>query len=109
MKHEIKINGLLRIIKIADTFRRWLCEDGESLVAAADLLGGSAWARHASAVCTCARNGGDLHTHRQKRVLDVALKEVGFAPSVFDAGGLGKEITIQRLPDAPLERSEVSS
>ncbi|KRS18954.1 hypothetical protein [Roseovarius indicus] len=65
MKHEPNINSLLRNTKIADAFRRWLCEDGDTLVAAADLLGGPNWARRASTVVTCARNGGDLHTHRQ--------------------------------------------
>src|SRR6056297_2335066 len=65
MKHETKINSLLRIMKIADAFRHWLCHDGDTLVASADLLGGSTWALRASAVVDCAREGGDLHTHRR--------------------------------------------
>ena len=52
---------------------------------------------------------GRLNISTNQRMLDVALKEVGFAPSVFDAGGLGKKITIQRLPDAPLERSVIAT
>jgi hypothetical protein len=65
MKHEPNINSLLRNREIACAFRRWLREDGDTLVAAADLLGGPKWARHASAVVTCARNGGDLQTRRR--------------------------------------------
>ena len=65
MKHETKINSLLRIMKIADAFRHWLCHDGDTLVASAGLLGGPKWARRASAIVDCARQGGDLHTHRQ--------------------------------------------
>lgn len=65
MKHEPNINFLLRNTEIACAFRRWLREDGDTLVAAAELLGGPKWARHASAVVTCARNGGDLQTRRR--------------------------------------------
>jgi len=66
MKHEPDINSLLRNTEIACAFRRWLREDGDTLVAAAELLGGPKWARHASAVVTCARNGGDLQTRRRQ-------------------------------------------
>jgi hypothetical protein len=65
MKHESKVNSLLRNMNIAEAFRRWLCHDGDTLVAAADLVGGPKWARRASAVVTCARNGGDLQTRRR--------------------------------------------
>jgi len=65
MKHEPNINSLLRNTEIACAFRRWLREDGDTLVAAADLLGGPKWARHATAVVTCARSGGDLQSRRR--------------------------------------------
>lgn len=65
MKHEPNIDSLLRNTEIACAFRRWLREDGDSLVAATQLLGGQQWARRASAVVTCARNGGDLQARRR--------------------------------------------
>ncbi|WP_428513931.1 hypothetical protein [Roseovarius sp.] len=57
----------------------------------------------------CMQRQASLNISTNQGMLDVALKEVGFAPSVFDAGGLGKKITIQRLPDAPLERSVIAT
>jgi len=65
MKHEPNINSLLRNTKIACAFRRWLREDGDTLIASVELLGGSTWARRANALVDCAREGGDLHTHRR--------------------------------------------
>jgi len=52
---------------------------------------------------TDSRNGR-LHITTNQGEIDVALAEIGLDPVVFDAGGLGKRLTIQRLPDAPLVR-----
>ena len=39
---------------------RWLEKDGDTLIAAADVLGGPDWARHAKVVVDVARNGGPI-------------------------------------------------
>ena len=36
--------------------------------------------------------------------LSLALDQIGIEPTVMDAGGLARELRVQRLPDAPLPR-----
>ncbi|MTJ04795.1 MAG: hypothetical protein FH759_08910 [Sediminimonas qiaohouensis] len=64
MQHSQTIDALLRHINRAQVFLRWLRGEGESLVASAQLLGGSHWARRASTVVHAARAGHDLSAHR---------------------------------------------
>lgn len=46
----------------ARDFRRWLEEEGDSLIAATRLLGGPEWAERAAGFVAAARNGGPLTT-----------------------------------------------
>ncbi|MET4128365.1 hypothetical protein [Roseovarius sp. MBR-6] len=98
MKHETKINSLLRIMKIVEAFRRWLCDDGDTLIAAADLLGGATWARRANALVDCAREGGDLHTHRRTLARLARLLRLEF---VDDLSGLEAARFADVHPDDP--------
>ncbi|MDW3118004.1 hypothetical protein [Roseovarius sp.] len=79
MRHESNINSLLRNTEIACEFERWLREGGDTLVDAAELLGGSAWSRRAIAVVDCARNAGDLHARRRDLALLARLLRLEFA------------------------------
>jgi hypothetical protein len=64
MKHIPDIRALLRHMKKASDFMRWLRADGDSLVASADLLGGRKWATRARAVVDAAKAGNDLAARR---------------------------------------------
>jgi|GEM_PF-1482435 len=63
-KPNININALLRHTNKANDFVRWLSEDGDALVAAADLLGGKIWAAMATEVVISARKGGNVVARR---------------------------------------------
>jgi len=54
------MTALLRHVTIARDFFRWLEEEGDALIAAADLLGGPDWSHRARAVVAVARNGGPI-------------------------------------------------
>lgn len=64
MKHIPEIRALLRHMHTTSEFLRWLREEGDSLVASADLLGGPNWARRARSVVKAAREGRDLSERR---------------------------------------------
>ena len=63
-KPSININALLRHTSKANDFVRWLSEDGDALVTAADLLGGKTWAAKAKEVVISARTGGNVVARR---------------------------------------------
>jgi hypothetical protein len=60
MKHSTHMTALLRHVTTARDFCRWLEDDGDMLIATADLLGGPDWAERAQAVVAVARNGGPV-------------------------------------------------
>jgi len=60
MQHSTHMTALLRHVTIARDFFRWLEEEGDALIAAADLLGGPDWADRARAVVAVARQGGPV-------------------------------------------------
>lgn len=64
MKHIPEIRALLRHMHTTSEFLCWLREEGDSLVASADLLGGPNWARRARSVVKAAREGRDLSERR---------------------------------------------
>ena len=66
MKHSnpTTMNALLRRLNRACDFQRWLNDEGESLIASADLLGGKPWATRAKVIVATAREGGDLAARR---------------------------------------------
>lgn len=65
MNYTTDIRVLLRHINRASEFLRWLQEDGDHLIASADLLGGPNWARRARSVVKAAREGRDLSARRE--------------------------------------------
>jgi len=65
MNYTTDIRVLLRHINRASEFLRWLQEDGDHLIASADLLGGPNWARRARSVVKAAREGRDLSVRRE--------------------------------------------
>ena len=60
MKHSTHMTALLRHLTNARDFCRWLEEEGDTLVASADLLGGPEWAERAKVIVAVARNGGPV-------------------------------------------------
>lgn len=64
MKHTTDIRVLLRHLNRASEFLRWLQEDGDHLIASANLLGGPNWAWRAQSLVKAAREGRDLSTRR---------------------------------------------
>ncbi|MGC9369772.1 MAG: hypothetical protein ACP5DX_09575 [Paracoccaceae bacterium] len=79
MKHTPDIRALLRHIERAQAFLRWLREEGDHLVASAQLLGGPACAARACAVVGAARAGYDLSTRRDAIVALHRLLHLDFA------------------------------
>jgi hypothetical protein len=63
MRHLTDAQALLRHARLASGFRSWLIEDGERLVAAADLLGGPQWAIRAAEVVEAVARGVDPAKH----------------------------------------------
>ncbi|WP_101068331.1 hypothetical protein [Roseovarius salinarum] len=64
MKQTPDIRALLRHMNTAGDFMRWLRDEGDSLVASAELLGGPRWAERAGAVAAAAQAGHDLAARR---------------------------------------------
>ncbi len=64
MKQLPDIRALLRHMNRARDFVRWLREEGDSLVASADLLGGPRWVARSEIIVAAARAGHDLAPHR---------------------------------------------
>ncbi|MEZ5767185.1 MAG: hypothetical protein R3D80_05570 [Paracoccaceae bacterium] len=64
MRHIPEAHSLARHANITSEFIRWLRVEGHSLVAAARLLGGSAWAKRAEDVVKTARAGHDVAARR---------------------------------------------
>lgn len=60
MKHSTHMTALLRHLTNARDFCRRLEKDGDTLIAAADLIGGPDWAGRAQVVVDVARNGGPV-------------------------------------------------
>ncbi|MEI4233426.1 hypothetical protein [Roseovarius sp. D22-M7] len=60
MKHSTHMTALLRHVTNARDFCRWLEDNGDMLIAAADLLGGADWAERARVIVTVARTGGPV-------------------------------------------------
>jgi len=60
MKHSTHMTALLRHLTNARDFCRWLEKEGDTLIAAADVLGGPEWAERARVIVTVARNGGPV-------------------------------------------------
>jgi len=65
VKYTPEIRALLRHIRTADEFLRWLREEGDLLIASADLLGGPSWSLRAKAVVHSARCGRDISSYRR--------------------------------------------
>ncbi|WP_370302864.1 DUF3604 domain-containing protein [Pseudooceanicola sp.] len=51
-----------------------------------------------------AENGATLEIMTNLGNMSLALDQIGIEPTVMDAGGLARELRVQRLPDAPLPR-----
>lgn len=66
MQYSTNIRDLLRHIKRAETFLRWVRREGDDLVASANLLGGSAWEKRAEEIVSAARAGYDLGSRRHQ-------------------------------------------
>lgn len=62
------MNALLRHLNRACDFQRWLQDEGEALIASADLLGGTSGAARARVIVATAREGGDLAARRSSLV-----------------------------------------
>ncbi len=78
MKHSPTIDALLRHIEQAQPFRRFLKEEGGLLLASAELLGDSPWARPARALVQAARAGRDLSARRSTLALLHRLLHLDF-------------------------------
>jgi hypothetical protein len=65
MQHTPDLQALLRNLNKTSFFLGWLRKEGDSLIAAAMLLGGSSWANRARAVVANARDGHDIAARRQ--------------------------------------------
>jgi hypothetical protein len=78
MKHIPDIRALLRHMNKASDFMRWLRVEGDSLVAAAERLGGRKWATRASAIVEAAKAGNDLAARRGElhALTDVVQKDL---------------------------------
>ena len=79
MKHIPDIRALLRHMNKASDFIRWLRAEGDSLVAAADLLGGRKWAARARAVVEAAQAGNDLAV-RSVRIVALLIRRQSRGP-----------------------------
>lgn len=64
MKHTPDLQSLLRSLQKTSQFLYWLRQDGESLIAAANLLGGSKWSSLAKSIVDNARAGHDIAARR---------------------------------------------
>jgi hypothetical protein len=58
-------NALFRQISQFDDFVKWLRDEGDALINAADLLGGQAWAKKAGDIVVTARIGGNVASRRK--------------------------------------------
>ena len=65
MKHSTHMTALLRHLTNARDFCRWLENEGDTLIASADLLGGPEWADRAKVIVAVARNGGPVTARRK--------------------------------------------
>lgn len=57
MHHSTKLPCLLQPIAVANAFSDWLHDEGDTVVASANLLGGPKWAARAATVIEGVRNG----------------------------------------------------
>lgn len=64
-KPEPNINALFRQATKADDFLEWLRDEGDSLISAADLLGGETWAAKATDIVKTAKKGGNIAARRK--------------------------------------------
>ncbi|MFC2970181.1 hypothetical protein [Acidimangrovimonas pyrenivorans] len=78
MQHTPELQALLRNLNKTSLFLGWLRKEGDSLIAAATLLGGHKWSKRAHIVVACARAGHDITARRQeldalRRLLNLEL------------------------------------
>lgn len=74
-KPEPNINALFRQANKVDEFLKWLREEGDALISAADLLGGQTWAAKATDIVTTAKKGGNVAARRKTLIAIRGLLE----------------------------------
>lgn len=65
MQYTPDLQSLLRNLNTTRHFFAWLREEGDSLIAAAKLLGGAKWETRAHRVVGCAKAGDDIAVWRK--------------------------------------------
>jgi len=98
MKHSTHMTALLRHLTNARDFCRWLEDEGDTLIASADLLGGPAWSERAKVVVAVARNGGPI-TARVHAIK--ALSRLLHGNHADSLDGCGAEVFTSLHPDDP--------
>lgn len=81
MQHTPDLQCLLRNLNTTSVFLGWLRQDGDSLIAAASLLGGAKWTKRAHSLVEGARAGHDIAARRKdlealRRLLHLEFADV---------------------------------
>lgn len=66
MQYTPDLQSLLRNLNATSIFLGWLRKEGDSLIAAASLLGGTKWAKRARSLVQGARSGHDIAARRKE-------------------------------------------